>query len=202
MIRTCLFDMENVLVFFSHDRMVRQVANVSSLTEQAVRDAMIGSDLQFAFERGEMSADEFHRRFCTATEADVSFNDFSQAASDIFQTNHEMSGLLRSLKAAGIRLIVFSNTCVTHYEFIRANFEILSHFDDFVLSYEAGSLKPDAGMYEAALQKIDCDPDECFYTDDLAANIEAGQAYGLRGAIFTSVRETVIALRELGVPLP
>ena len=50
-------------------------------------------------------------------------------------------------------------------------------------------MKPDAQIYEAALRTIQCPPANCFYTDDILANIEAGRAFGLQAELFLGPEE-------------
>ena len=61
---------------------------------------------------------------------------------------------------------------------------MLRHFHDLVLSYEVKAMKPQPEIYQAALDMAGCRPEECFYTDDIAAYVEGAQADGnRRGAV-------------------
>jgi len=186
-IRSFLFDLGNVILLFSHEKMCQQVADVCGRPVELVRHVLFDSGLQRRFETGQMSEAEFHRWFQEAVQSEVDFNKLRVAASDIFELNEAMASLLEQLKRSGYRLVLFSNTCVTHYEFVMQKFPILSVFDAAVLSFEVGAAKPEPQMFERALREIECDPEECFYTDDIEAHIAAGRRLGLQAEVFVDV---------------
>ncbi|HVV99070.1 MAG TPA: HAD family phosphatase [Planctomycetaceae bacterium] len=186
MIRTCLFDMGNVLVHFCHDRMCRQIGALCGQTGPEIRKLLFDSELQWKFERGRLSEREFHAELSRLVAAELAFEALVEAGSDIFQLNEPIVPILETLKAQGKRLVLLSNTSVSHFEFVKRRFDVLRHFDDYVLSYEVGALKPELEIFEAALRKIGCAPQECFYTDDIAAYIAAAREHGLEAEVFTT----------------
>lgn len=192
MIRTFLFDMGNVLVRFSHERMCEQMGVLCDRTGRDVATLLLDSGLQWDFERGRCDEAGFHRRFEQAVECRIPVADLRHAASDIFEANDEVRTIVRALKERDYRLVLLSNTSIAHYEFIRERWDLLDPFDELVLSYQVGAIKPEPAMFDAALRAIDCRPDEAFYTDDIPAYVEAGRQRGLDAEVFT----TAAALRE------
>ena len=165
-IRCCLFDMGNVLVHFSHKRMCEQLGRLVGQHATDIERILLESGLQWDFERGQCSEDEFRTRFLQAADVEpdrhVSLDELKHAASDIFWLNEPIVPVIDRLKDAGMRLVVFSNTSVSHFQFIQQHFDVLDRFDDFALSYQAGSLKPDAEFYDVAAKKAGASPNECF----------------------------------------
>ncbi|MCH7689346.1 MAG: HAD family phosphatase, partial [Planctomycetes bacterium] len=51
------------------------------------------------------------------------------------------------------------------------------------------------------LETIDCDPAECFYTDDIAHYVETARSYGLQAEVFTDAERLQKHLGQLGVAL-
>src|SRR5690606_20453279 len=101
------------------------------------------------------------------------------AGSDIFELNSTIIPVLDALKSQGYRLVLLSNTCVSHFEFIWNEFEVLQRFDDYVTSYTAGAIKPDPAIFQCALEKIQCAPEEAFYTDDIVEYISQARLLGM-----------------------
>ena len=87
------------------------------------------------------------------------------------------------------RLIILSDTNKLHFEFIRENYSILSHFYDFVLSHEVGSQKPSPEIFEAAIKKAKCLPEECFYIDDNKTYTEKAREMGINAVQFISAEQ-------------
>ena len=60
-------------------------------------------------------------------------------------------------------------------------------------------MKPDLAIFHAALEKIHCVPNECFYTDDIATYVQVGRAVGLQAEVFRDVKTLQSHLAERGV---
>jgi len=83
---------------------------------------------------------------------------------------------------------LLSNTNAAHIAYVKKQYDLLDKFDDLVLSYEVGAMKPDPPIFEAALGKIECDPSECFYTDDIVENVERARGFGIQAEVFIDAR--------------
>ncbi len=201
MIRTILLDLGNVLVHFSHERMCRQIAALVEAHPAAIQTAIFERGLLPPLERGEIDPAEFQRRLEAELHVRFPAEGLEQAAADIFEVNTAMRPLLDQLRHRGHRLVLLSNTSITHYDWIRSRFDVLAPFHALVLSFQAGAIKPERAIYERALQEIHCDPGECFYTDDIPAYVEAGRRAGLQGEVFVDAASFRQHLRDRGVTL-
>lgn len=197
--KAVLFDMGNVLVYFSHVRMCQQLARVYEISTEKMREILLERGLQWDFERGRIDEVAFHQRLQEELNRPLPFEDLKLAGSDIFWQNDEMLPVIDQLKSRGLRLIVVSNTCVSHISFIRERFDILGNFDDYVLSFEVGEIKPDQAMYQAAIAAAGCAPQECFYIDDIEENVKAGRLAGLDAELFQSTEQLRLALISRGI---
>ena len=156
-IRSIIFDMGRVLVHFSHDEMFAEMGRVCGATGQQIREWLWDSGLEDRFERGEIDAagvrDELQRQ--VETEIDVA--DLMRAASDIFTLNEPLMPVLERLRQAGYRLIVLSNTCPPHVEWIGNQFSLRDRFDDRGFSYEVGTMTPSPEIYRVAGEAAGCE---------------------------------------------
>ncbi|MDA0834012.1 MAG: HAD family phosphatase [Planctomycetota bacterium] len=187
MIRTILFDMGNVLIYFSHKRMCEQLGLLVGKTEAEVNSWLLDSGLQWDYERGKIDPQRFHELFQDWGNCRIEKEVLHRAGSDIFTANDDILPVLKLLKTAGFRLVLMSNTNEVHFHWVRSEYPVLDRFDDFVLSYEVGAMKPEPAIFEAALSKIKCAPEECFYTDDIAEYIDAARKIGFDAEVFTGV---------------
>jgi putative hydrolase of the HAD superfamily len=62
-------------------------------------------------------------------------------------------------------------------------------------------VKPEPAIYQAALAKIGCRPEQCFYTDDIADYVQAGRSFGLDAEVFATTTELESQLSDRGVVL-
>lgn len=199
MIHTCLFDLGNVVLFFSHEQMCAQIGAVCGRSAADIRDILFDAGLERAFERGDVSEQQFHLRLQEAVGREVDVEALKQAGSDIFRLNAAMVPVLKTLKARGTRLVLLSNTSVTHFDYVRRRFDVVEIFDAYVLSCEVGAVKPEPAIFEAALDAIQCAPTECFYTDDIAEYVETARGYGLQAEVFVDVPTLIEQLRLRGI---
>lgn len=198
-IQTCLFDMGNVLVHFSHEKMCENVARACGVSPDKAKHLLMDDGLQWQLERGKITEADFHRAFEERLGKSVELEALKHAAADIFWLNESIVPLLDELKRLGMRLVLLSNTSVTHLEFIQREFDVLSRFDALTTSFEVGALKPERKIYEDALAKASCAPEECFYTDDIEKYVTTARSLGIHAAVFTDTNSTRRALADLGV---
>lgn len=198
-IRTCFFDMGNVLVFFSHEKMVRNIAELCGWSEAQTKTFLLDEGRQWKLERGDITEEQFHEDFCQAAGRLIDMDALRLAAADIFWLNESIVPVLQHLKSAGRRLVLLSNTSVTHLRFIEQRFNVLDLMDDRVTSFEAGAMKPEDRIFEVALSKANCPPENCFYTDDIQPYVDKGSSFGINARLFTNTDSLKQHLSELGL---
>jgi FMN phosphatase YigB (HAD superfamily) len=63
--------------------------------------------------------------------------------------------------------------------------------------------KPQPEIYRLAAKRLEVDPAECIFVDDLKENCEGAEAVGMTAIRHRSAPETIARLKELtGVALP
>jgi HAD superfamily hydrolase (TIGR01509 family) len=56
--------------------------------------------------------------------------------------------------------------------------------DEWILSFEIGVKKPDAGIYKMIFEKMDVAGNEVFYIDDIEQYVDTARALGIKGMVF------------------
>lgn len=195
------FDLGNVLLYFSHARMCRQMAQVAGVDEELVRHTLFDTGLEVAYERGDMTTHEFYERFCHAVDRRPPFDDLALAANDIFEVNPGMRPVLAALVGAGYRLGLLSNTNEMHYNFFADGryAMIPDAFEQIVLSFRLRAMKPEPEIYATAAALAGVEPGEVFFTDDMLVNVEGACEAGFDAVQFTSVAQVAEDLRRRGI---
>jgi putative hydrolase of the HAD superfamily len=178
--------------------MCAQMGALCGRTSADVRQLLFDGRLQCDFECGRLTEEEFHRKFEEAAGAAIDLDGLRHAGSDIFEINATIVPVIAALRRQGLRLVVLSNTSKSHFEFLSRRYDLLDLFDDFVVSYKVGAVKPEAAIFEAALARIGCDASECFYTDDIHAYVEQGRGFGLDAEVFLDTETLRGHLRSRG----
>jgi len=196
------FDMGNVLLHFSHEKMAEQMARVAGIEPQRAWQILFeGHDaLEWAYERGELTRDDFYKRFCQAAAASANIDQLDTAGNDIFELNAPIIGPVGRLAAAGYRLGVCSNTTLSHWNYCKGRFRALTKaFTVYALSFEVRAMKPDPKFYVAATKLTGVGPESIFFTDDRPDNIAAASAAGWDAVQYESVSQLNEVLRSRGV---
>lgn len=68
-------------------------------------------------------------------------------------------------------------------------------FDNMVISAEVGVMKPEAKIYQIALEQTGVSPNEAVFVDDFIENIEGCEAVGMRGIHFRNPQAVLSELR-------
>lgn len=202
MLKAFIFDLGNVLLLFSHQRMFEQIGALCGREAAEVRQALVSDDLGDQFERGGLTEDELQAELERRLGIGFDRESLHRAIADIFTPNEPMLRYVDELKQRGYRLVLLSNTNSIHVRWIESNYDVLSKFDACVLSHEVGALKPERAIYDAAIDCANFPPGECFYTDDIEAYVSGGRECGLNAEVFTGPHEFREQLSRLGVELP
>lgn len=196
------FDLGRVIINFDNDRMCRQMAEVSGVTPEKVREVLFSTGLQRSFELGEISPEQFHAKYCELIGREVPWQTLHQAASDIFWVNTPMLPVVAQLQSARFPLGILSNTCITHFEWCLEHFKILQHgFVVYGLSCNLRCLKPDPEIFQKAAGLVGVPPERIFFTDDIPIHAEAAGKVGFQAVPFRSPRQIVRELRNRGIRL-
>ena len=179
-VRVVISDLGRVLLDFDNDIFLRKMRRYSSLTVEEMRGAApMYLPVLREFESDRISPSEFYHQMSSILGAVVEQNTFYAHYNNIFSLDSSVSSLLKSLKRT-YRLILLSNTDRMRYGFITASFPEIFFFDDYVLSYEVGAVKPEPAIYRAALDLAQTPPGECLFIDDLSENLETAGRLGIR----------------------
>lgn len=199
MLKTIYFDLGNVILFFSHDKMFTQIASLSGLSVQELKQLFLDKNLLKLYETGQIRTDTLYKIIQTSSLKQFSLTDFLDAACDIFTLNEELFPLIESLKRKDKRLILLSNVSECHYKKATSICPLIQEFDDHILSYKVGAMKPDSPIFEAALKVAQADLRDCFYTDDIPQYIQQAKHLGLDGEIFINVKTLKTAFETRGL---
>ncbi|MBE6749089.1 MAG: HAD family phosphatase [Ruminococcaceae bacterium] len=108
--------------------------------------------------------------------------------------------LIKELKENGYPIYLLSNATPRFFDRF-LDVPAFEFFDGFFISSVYKLIKPDRKIYEAFCNKFSLEPGECFFIDDLEANIEGAKNYGMNGFVFHApdTESLKTALREAGV---
>ena len=123
-------------------------------------------------------------------EFDSYFNDlFEVFRTTAWQIFPETKNVLTMIKGLGLKIVVVSNFDSRVYD-VCENLKIIDHFDDFIISSEAGYAKPDVEIYNIALSRNNLNPDEAIFIGDNYLNdYDAPKNLGMKALLLNRNNE-------------
>ena len=183
--KAIIFDLGKVLVPFDFMLGYKALEPHCPYPVAEIRGRIAATRLVEPLEKGLIAPRDFVAQLSQALDLRIGYQEFCRIWSCIFTGQLIPDAVLASL-AARYRLVLLSNTNDIHFQMIRENYTLLGHFHDLVLSYEVHAMKPEAEIFQRAIERAGCPPEECFYTDDIASFVEAGKRLGLDAVQFES----------------
>lgn len=104
---------------------------------------------------------------------------------------------IRKMKRNSFKTGLLSNAFSNIREYLVTESRIADAFDQMVFSAEEGIMKPDARIYQIALQRLEVSPSEAIFIDDSPANVVGAQQIGMRAIQFKSADQVRQDLRKL-----
>ncbi len=195
------FDLGNVLLNFDTQIACRQMAALTGLTSQRVREVVFASGLQARYERGEVSGREFYDTLCAASGARPDYDALHHAGAAMFDLNVPVMPIVAHLYAARYRLGILSNTCESHWRYVSGGRYVMIRdgFELSVLSYHERTCKPEAAIYLRAAELAGVEPHRIFFVDDRPENVEGALQVGLDAVLYEGPRHLAAVLRSRGV---
>jgi len=198
-IRCVIFDLGRVLVPFDFQIGYKLMSEHCGLAPEEVRSRISADGLVVGFESGQFDEHEFYQRIRKLLETEVPYPRFREIWFSVFLPHT----LIPEAMVEGIRrkyrTVLLSNTNPIHYSMLYERYPILKHFDAYVLSHEVKAMKPSPLIYAAAIEKAQCRPEECFFTDDVPEYVEGAKQAGIDAVQFENCDQVRRELHARGV---
>lgn len=111
--------------------------------------------------------------------------------------------LIRELKAAGHRLLYLSNMPAPYADHLERVHDFFGEFEDGVFSSRVHEVKPEAAIFDRALEQFGVAAGDCVFLDDHWPNVEAARSRGWQARLFTQPEAARRDLQAMGLlPLP
>jgi putative hydrolase of the HAD superfamily len=198
-IKAIISDLGGVLINLEYDRFIKAFINKKpTLTKEVLFDSLYDMKLMYDLHSGKLDGNGIYNYAIDKLEMELTFDEFKKIWNDIMSLNSPMVEFLKNKKEK-YRLIMLSNIGPIHHENIEQNFKEVLFFHDYVLSYMTGYAKPDKEIYELAIKKSKCKPNQCLFIDDLEENIDAARKSGIQTIHFKNFKQFEKEFYRLGL---
>ena len=200
-IHTLIFDIGNVLAAFDWSSYLDSW-KLPGEEHKIVKRALFMSPMWKEVDRGSRSDEALLELICAeAPEYGELIRRVYAGAGIAVQEYSYAPGLLQQLKEQGYRIYILSNYGKTFYEERKPYFRFLEYTDGQVISYQEKKIKPEPEIYEKLLSRYGICPEEAVFFDDLPANLEAAEKFGIHTVQVTGYESIVKGLLQFGIML-
>jgi putative hydrolase of the HAD superfamily len=193
-----VFDLGNVLIAVDEPRGAAQIAARTDKSPADVSAYFRSTPHAIELSLGKITKRQFYRTVAQDLGFRGEYDDFARAWADIFTPIEPMIALAQELATRRPRLLL-SNTNIIHIEWVTERYPWLGEFDALIYSHEVGLLKPDAAIYQLAVQRAGLPAERLLFIDDLAINVEAARHAGSQAWQHGDPAATRAQLTKLGV---
>lgn len=184
MIRNILFDMGNVLIYFDRNLFMDRLGVSEEDKKLLMREVFLSVEW-VRMDRGSMVEADAVASCCarlperlhdTAAKLIAMWDRPILPIPGIYE-------LIEELKAKGYGIYLLSNASLRQHEYW-PRIEASRFFDGTLISADEGIIKPQPEIYRLILDRFSLKAEECFFIDDVPANIEGAFYCGIPGAVF------------------
>lgn len=200
-IRAIIFDIGRVLVRIDLARAQNALTDGSRLSALELWSA-IEKDPQWQdWQKGRLSATDWHQRLCQRFGIALSFDAFVNAWNSALDPTPIHPDALFAHLAKYYRLGLLSNTDPLHVAYLEKMYRFYEYFPKPVRIYSCAvrACKPDPLVFREALRACKVKASQTVYIDDIAAFAEAARALGMHGIQYSSPEQLRQDFDRLGI---
>ena len=195
-----LFDLGRVVINIDFAKALACWAGHAGCEPADIASRWVVDETYHHHERGTISDERFFDNLRRSLGIAITDEQFLEGWNAIFAG--EMEGIAPLLERAAkhFPLYVYSNTNRPHIAyFTQVHAHTLKPFRELYYSSSIGHRKPDAAGFDHVVGAIGKPASRIVFFDDLADNVEAARASGLKAVHVTSSRDVADALDALGI---
>ncbi len=199
MIKNIVFDIGNVLTYYTWEAHIHSFGFSESVRERVIR-ATVKSEAWNEFDRGALNDEEV---------IGLLVQNDPGVETEIRRMMENVGGLvskadyaipwIQELKGKGYHVYYLSNFSFKAEKECSHALDFMPYMDGGILSCKEKLIKPQPEIYARLLEIYDLIADECVFLDDLDVNVRAAKDAGLHGILFTTKEAALRELAELGV---
>ena len=184
MIQNILFDMGNVLIHFDRKVFLDRLDVTEEEKQLLLREVFLSVEW-VQMDRGTLAEPEAEVQICRRLPEHLhpAVHSLVSLWDEPMLPVAGMAELVEELKQNGYGIYLLSNASIRQHEYW-PKIPGWQFFDGKVISADEEIMKPHPDYYRIALERFGLKPEECFFIDDIPANIEGALFCGISGAVF------------------
>ncbi|UCD02362.1 MAG: HAD family phosphatase [Promethearchaeota archaeon] len=202
-VKAIIFDLGGVLMYLDFSNFYNIVISQSPLNKPQTPIMLEFFRQSDIYHQGNMTDDEFYQLACDLLQVCMlNQSEFFDAFNSIISgLNLEIIEVVKKIRDSNqYKLLVLSNVNSSHWNYIlNKKWDFINYFDELILSHEIHSIKPNSKIFEYAIQKAGCKPEQIVFIDDGLNNIRSAKELGIIAIKYTTTEELIDELKRLKI---
>ncbi len=196
-ISVVIWDMGGVLVRTEDPRPRQALADQLRIRRNELEERVFSGDSGGRAQRGEIGVEEHWQNIGRMFDLDDrGVQEFQARFWGGDRVDKQLVDYIRSLRRS-YKSGLLSNAFGDLRTSLTSIWKIADAFDDLLISAEVGLVKPDPAIYRLALQRLEAQPHEAVFIDDMPANVEGANRVGMHAIRFVNPDQTRAELEAL-----
>jgi epoxide hydrolase-like predicted phosphatase len=196
-IKAIIWDLGGVLVRTEDWGPRDRLATRLGISRRELNDLVFGSSGDYRAQLGQITAAQQWEK--AAQKLSIPPSEIDSTIEEFFDgdiLDSDLINYIRTLKPTYITALL-SNAMSDLRHAITTQWHIEDAFHHLIISAEIGLMKPDAAIYQLALQQLSTSPKETVFIDDMLKNVEGARAVGIQAIHFQTPRQVKVELDAL-----
>ncbi len=195
-IRTLIFDVGGVLLNTKDWRWRRRWEERLGLPEGKLSAYILESEAAALARIGQISEPELWKHIGVTFGLDS--KQLRKLESDFWAGDRLDAEMLQFVQAlrSHYKIALLSNAWSGARQAYSRTYKLDSVADVIIISAEQGVAKPDRRIYLIAAEKLDVNPDEILFIDDMAENIQGARDVGMHVVHFENTAQAIVEIRQ------
>jgi putative hydrolase of the HAD superfamily len=173
------------------------LAKCLNLSRSSLEDLVFGGESGRRAQRGEISFEQHWENVRQALNlSPAALVDFQEGFWGGDHLDKPLVDYIRSLRPR-YKTALLSNAFSDLRRMVTYVWEFSDAFDEMVISAEVGVMKPDARIYQIALEGLGVPAPEAVFVDDFMHNVEGARAVGMQAVHFRNVGQARSELEQI-----
>lgn len=197
MFKLILFDLGGVVFTNGTKKFVADMGARYNLPLAEITDVIDG-DLGTKYREGEITRNEFWQQLLSRLNLKQNADELEAEWIGDYALIVGTKDIILRLKDK-YKVMYLSDNVKERADKLNKQFGFMDWFSGGIFSHEVGVRKPDPKIYQYALDKAGCKPEETIFIDDKAVNLEPARAMGITPLLFASPEQLETELAKLGL---
>ena len=200
MIKVIAFDFGNVIYKLHHRKFIKNLKKYSKLSYSKLFDEILNSKEYDLLETGKISFNEYFKAIQYKAKLKATKEKLTEEIKEKLTEIRSSLDIILKLKKK-YKLILVSNANEIDFNYVIRKSKAFKYFDEYIISYKLGYMKPSFMIYLELIRLADCNPDEILFIDDKNKNIKGAAKLGIKAIQYKNYSKLLKDLKKYKVKL-